>query len=97
MLTAFEEVEDNLSTLRILTVELEQQNAAVESSRRFLTLASDRYQSGMDGYLDVVTAQIALLTNRRAVMDLRMLQITTGVRLIKSMGGGWDGTSALDR
>ena len=97
VLTAFEEVEDNLSTLRILTVELEQQNAAVESSRRFLTLASDRYQSGMDGYLDVVTAQIALLTNRRAVMDLRMLQITTGVRLIKSMGGGWDGTSALDR
>jgi NodT family efflux transporter outer membrane factor (OMF) lipoprotein len=96
VLTAFEEVEDNLSALRILTVELQQQNAAVESSRRFLTLANARYKSGMDGFIDVITAQITLLTNQRTAMDLRMLQITASVQLIKSLGGGWDGSSALN-
>ena len=97
VLTAFQEVEDNLSTLRILSQELQQQNAAVESSQRYLTLADARYQSGLDIYLDVITAQITLLTNQRTAMNLRMEQMTASVQLIKALGGGWDdshGTTA---
>jgi outer membrane protein TolC len=97
VLTAFQEVEDNLSTLRILSQELQQQNAAVESSRRYLTLADARYQSGLDSYLDVITAQITLLTNQRTALNLRMEQMTASVQLIKALGGGWDvshGTTA---
>ena len=90
VLTAFQEVEDNLSTLRILSQELQQQNAAVESSQRYLTLADARYQSGLDIYLDVITAQITLLTNQRTAMNLRMEQMTASVQLIKALGGGWD-------
>jgi outer membrane protein TolC len=97
VLTAFQEVEDNLSTLRILSQELQQQNAAVESSQRYLTLADARYQSGLDSYLDVIIAQTALLSNQRTAMNLRMEQMTASVQLIKALGGGWDvshGTTA---
>jgi NodT family efflux transporter outer membrane factor (OMF) lipoprotein len=97
VLTAFQEVEDNLSTLRILSQELQQQNAAIESSQRYLTLANARYQSGLDSYLDVITAQTALLSNQRTALNLRMQQMTASVQLIKALGGGWDvshGTTA---
>jgi outer membrane protein TolC len=90
VLTAFQEVEDNLSTLRILSQELQQQNAAVESSQRYLTLANARYQSGLGSYLDVITAQTALLSNQRTALNLRMQQMTASVQLIKALGGDWD-------
>lgn len=97
VLTAFQEVEDNLSTLRILSQELQQQDAAVESSQRYLTLANDRYKFGMDSYLNVIIAQTTLLSNQRTAMNLRMQQMTANVQLIKALGGGWDvlhGTTA---
>jgi NodT family efflux transporter outer membrane factor (OMF) lipoprotein len=90
VLTAFQEVEDNLSTLRILSQELQQQSAAVKSSQRNLTFADARYQSGLDSYLDVITAQITLLANQRTAMNLQMEQLTASVQLIKALGGGWD-------
>jgi NodT family efflux transporter outer membrane factor (OMF) lipoprotein len=90
VLTAFQEVEDNLSTLRILSQELQQQNAAVESSQSYLTLANARYQSGLDIYLDVIAAQTALLNNQRTALNLRMEQMTASVQLIKALGGSWD-------
>jgi NodT family efflux transporter outer membrane factor (OMF) lipoprotein len=90
VLTAFQEVEDNLSTLRILSQELRQQNAAVTSSQRNLTSANARYQSGLDNYLAVITAQINLLANQRTVQNLQMEQMTASVQLIKALGGGWD-------
>jgi outer membrane protein TolC len=90
VLTAFQEVEDNLSALRILSEELQQQNVAVESSQRYLTFANDRYQSGIEIYLDVITAQTTLLSNQRTAMNLRMQQMTATVQLIKALGGGWE-------
>ncbi len=90
VLTAFREVEDNLSALRILSQELQQQNAAIESSQSYLTLASARYKAGLDGYLNVITAQITLLTNQRTAANLQMEQLTASVQLIKALGGGWE-------
>jgi NodT family efflux transporter outer membrane factor (OMF) lipoprotein len=90
VLTAFQEVEDNLATLRILSVELEQQNAAVASSQRTLSLATERYKSGIDSYLNVITAQATLLTNQRTAVNLQMQQMTASVQLIKALGGGWN-------
>ena len=90
VLTAFQEVEDNLATLRILAQELQQQDAAVASSQRYLTLANDRYRLGIDSYLNVITAQTTLLSNQRTAMNLRMQQMTASVQLIKALGGGWD-------
>jgi NodT family efflux transporter outer membrane factor (OMF) lipoprotein len=93
VLNAFEEVEDNLSTLRILTQELQQQNAAVNSAAYYLTLANARYQSGLEGYLEVLTAQITVLTDRQAALNLQIQQLTASVQLIKALGGGWDTSS----
>jgi len=73
-----------------LLLELQQKNASVESSQRCLTLANDRYASGMDGYLTVISAQTALLTNQLAVINIRIQQMTASVQLIKALGGGWD-------
>src|SRR6266850_3028636 len=89
VLTAFQEVEDNLAALRILSRELEQQNAAVASAQRTLSLANDRYKSGIDSYLNVITAQTTLLTNQRTAVTLQMEQMTASVQLIKALGGGW--------
>lgn len=88
-LTAFQEVEDNLSTLRLLSQELQQQDAAVKSSQRYLTLATDRYKLGIDSYLNIITAQTTLLGNQRTAVNLRMQQMMATVQLIKALGGGW--------
>ena len=90
VLTAFQEVEDNLAALRILSRELEQQNDAVASAQRTLSLATDRYRSGIDSYLNVITAQTTLLTNQRTAVNLQMDQMTASVLLVKALGGGWN-------
>ncbi|HMC28206.1 MAG TPA: efflux transporter outer membrane subunit, partial [Verrucomicrobiae bacterium] len=90
VLTAFQEVEDNLSSLRLLSQELQQQDAAVKSSQRYLTLATDRYRLGIDSYLNIITAQTTLLGNQRTAVNLRMQQMIATVQLIKALGGGWD-------
>ena len=69
---------------------LQEQQAAVEASQRYLRLASDRYTLGIDSYLNVITAQTTLLANQRTAVNLRMQQMTASVQLIKGLGGGWD-------
>jgi NodT family efflux transporter outer membrane factor (OMF) lipoprotein len=90
VLTAFQQVEDNLASLRILSQELAQQDQAVASSQHYVTLATDRYRLGLDPYLDVVTAQTSLFSNQQTNVNLRMQQLTATVQLIEALGGGWD-------
>jgi NodT family efflux transporter outer membrane factor (OMF) lipoprotein len=90
VLTAFQEVEDNLAALRILSHELDEQNDAVASSQRALSVATERYKSGIDSYLNVITAQTTLLNNQRTAVNLQMQQMTASVELIKALGGGWN-------
>ena len=91
VLTSFQEVEDGLSTLRILSKELQQQDEAVSSSERYLAIATNRYTLGIDSYLNVITAQAVLLNNRRTAATLRFKQVAANVLLIKALGGGWQG------
>jgi NodT family efflux transporter outer membrane factor (OMF) lipoprotein len=90
VLTAFQQVEDNLASLRILSVEIRDQDAAVKSAERTLALATDRYTLGIDPYLNVITAQTALLSNQQAAVNLRIQQMTASSGLIQALGGGWD-------
>jgi NodT family efflux transporter outer membrane factor (OMF) lipoprotein len=94
VLTAIQGVEDNLSSLRVLSAELEQQKDAVASSQRYLNLAKDRYRLGIDSYLNVITAQTTLLGNQRTEMNLEAAQLTASVQLIEALGGGWNGSFA---
>lgn len=90
VLTAFQEVEDNLAALRILAQELKQQEAAVNASQRNLTLATQRFQVGINSYLNVITAQTTLLSNQQTALNLRIQRMIDSVQLIIALGGGWD-------
>jgi NodT family efflux transporter outer membrane factor (OMF) lipoprotein len=90
VLTAFQQVEDNLSSSRILATEVQQQDAAVASAQRNLNLATDRYRLGIDPYLNVITAETTFLTNQQTAVNLRTEQMTSAVDLIEALGGGWD-------
>ncbi len=90
VLTAFQEVEDNLAALRILSQERQQQDDAVASAQRALSLEMDRYKGGVDPYLQVITAQTTLLSNQRTALTLRTQQMAASAQLIVALGGGWD-------
>jgi len=90
VLTAFQQVEDNISATRILSQELGQQDTAVKSAERNLLIATNRYKLGIDPYLNVITAQTTLLSNQQSDLNLRIQQVTTSVQLIMALGGGWN-------
>jgi NodT family efflux transporter outer membrane factor (OMF) lipoprotein len=90
VLTAFQQVEDNLASLRILTQVIEQQDGAIESARRSLEEANVRYQAGLDPYLNVIAAQTALLTGQQTAVSFRAQRMVVSVQLIEALGGGWD-------
>jgi NodT family efflux transporter outer membrane factor (OMF) lipoprotein len=92
VLAAFQQTEDNLAALRLLTQEIEQEQETVASAQRFVDVASVRYKTGLDPYLNVFTAQAILLANQQTLITLRSQQMTSSVQLIESLGGGWDVT-----
>jgi NodT family efflux transporter outer membrane factor (OMF) lipoprotein len=90
VLTAFQQVEDNLAALRILTQVIEQQDSAIESAERSLRVATVRYKAGLDPYLNVIAAQTALLSDQQTAVSFRVQRMLASVQLIKALGGGWD-------
>ncbi|MBV9766748.1 MAG: efflux transporter outer membrane subunit [Acidobacteriaceae bacterium] len=90
VLTVFQSVEDNLAALRILSEEVVEEHTAVNSSNRYLDLSMTRYRAGVDSYLNVITAQNTVLTNRETELQIQLRQMTASVSLIMALGGGWD-------
>jgi NodT family efflux transporter outer membrane factor (OMF) lipoprotein len=90
VLTAFQQVEDSLAAVRIYSQQIQSRQQAVASSQTFLQLELERYKTGIDPYIDVVTAQTTLLANRQSLATLQVQQMTASVQLIESLGGGWD-------
>jgi len=94
VLQAFQQVEDNLATLRILEEQAKAQQVAVEAARESLALSMNRYKGGLVTYLEVVTAQSTALQNEFNQVDILRRRMDASVLLIKALGGGWD-TSKL--
>ena len=90
VLTAFQEVEDNLAVLRILNDEAMAQQAAVAAAEHSLELSTNRYKGGVVSYLEVTTAQSTALADERAAVDILRRRMTASVALIKALGGGWN-------
>lgn len=90
VLTAFQQVEDNIATVRVLSQQIEREKAAVDAAQRFLDIATSRYQTGIDPYLNVITAETTLLSDQQTQVTLRVDEMTAAVRLIQALGGGWD-------
>jgi NodT family efflux transporter outer membrane factor (OMF) lipoprotein len=93
VLTAFQEVEDNLAASRTLANEAETQQKAVASSERALQIALNLYQGGAVSYLEVVTAQSTALANERTAVDIARRRMDASVLLVKALGGLWDASA----
>ncbi len=93
VLTAFQEVEDNLAALRILEEEARLQDEVVQAARHALELTTNQYQAGIVSYLNVISAQTTLLSNERTASSLLGRRLTASVALVKASGGGWSAES----
>jgi NodT family efflux transporter outer membrane factor (OMF) lipoprotein len=89
VLTAFQAVEDNLASLRILAQESGQQHDATVAAQHTVQLSVVRYRNGVDSYVNVITAQNAFLNSRQADMQIQLRQLIASVNLINNLGGGW--------
>jgi NodT family efflux transporter outer membrane factor (OMF) lipoprotein len=90
VLTAFQQVEDYMATLRVLSRQTERQDAAVKSAQRYLEIATYQYQTGLQPYLNVLTAQNLLLGDEQTAVTLKVNTMVAAVQLIQALGGGWD-------
>lgn len=90
VLTAFQQVEDSLAAVRILSQQILRQQEAVNSARTYLQLEQARYDTGIDSYIALADAQITLLANQQTLTSLQIERMTASVELIEALGGGWD-------
>ena len=89
VLTAFQEVEDNLAASRILENEALAQDKAVNAAHQALLITQNQYASGTASYLNVIIAQTAALNAERSAADILGRRMSASVLLIKALGGGW--------
>lgn len=94
VLTAFREVEDQLSALRLLAAQSDAQGRAVQSAVRATQLSDSRYRNGYVSQLELLDARRSELRNRRQALQVRTAQYTATVGLIRALGGGWDTATA---
>ena len=97
VLSAFQQVEDNLAALRVLEQEAGVQATAVESAQRSLDLSNTRYEGGVTSYLEVITAQNAALSDEVTAVNILGRRMASAVLLIEALGGGWDRSNLPDR
>ena len=90
VLSAFQEVEDNLAALRILNDEEVVQQSAVASAEHSLSLSINRYKGGIVNYLEVITAQNAALADEVTEVSIQTRRMQASVLLVKAIGGGWN-------
>lgn len=93
VLTAFNEVENDLSGVRILARQQAKQEEAVASARKAVEITLNEYRAGTQNYTTVVTAQSLLINNEVSALQTRLSRFTTAVDLIRALGGGWDARS----
>lgn len=90
VLTAFQQVEDYLAAVRIYSQQIRAQQDAVNSAQEYFNLELVRYETGVDPYLGVMTAQITMLFDQETLVTLQIEQMVSAVDLVEALGGGWD-------
>ena len=90
VLTGFQEVEDNVSALRILEEEAQVQDKAVAAAREALTKITNQYQAGLVSYVNVMIAQTVALNNQQTAVQVLSSRLVSSVQLVKALGGGWN-------
>ncbi|KVK98645.1 efflux transporter outer membrane subunit [Burkholderia territorii] len=90
VLSAFQDVEDNLASQRILAQEVDVQRQAVDSAEHALAIVTNQYKAGTVAYLNVLTAQTTAFTARQKLATIAGQRMVSSVGLVKALGGGWD-------
>ena len=93
VLVAFRDVEDQLSSLRLLAEQAAAQTRAVDAAARTTSLSDVRYRNGLVSQLDLLDARRSELRNRRQALQVRSAQYQATVGLVRALGGGWSGAS----
>jgi outer membrane protein TolC len=93
VLTAFQQVEDNLAALRVLEQKAGVQALAVQAAQQSLDLSNTRYEGGVTSYLEVITAQTAVLADEVTAVNILGRRMASAVLLVQALGGGWDRSS----
>ena len=97
VLSAFQQVEDNLAAVRILENEAKVQDEAVVAAQHSLDLSITRYKGGVTSYLEVITAQSAALADEVTAVNILGRRMASTVLLIQALGGGWERSSLPER
>jgi NodT family efflux transporter outer membrane factor (OMF) lipoprotein len=92
VLTAFQQVEDNLSVLRVLEQEAAVTDDAVRSAKRSVDVTTAQYKGGTVNYLSVIQVQTIALADEKSAVDLKTRRMVASVALVQALGGGWDNT-----
>lgn len=90
VLTAFQDVEDNLASQRILAQEIDVQRQAVASAEHALAIVTNQYKAGTVAYLNVLTAQTTAFTAQQKLATIAGQRMVSSVGLVKALGGGWN-------
>jgi pyruvate/2-oxoglutarate dehydrogenase complex dihydrolipoamide acyltransferase (E2) component len=97
VLTAFQQVEDNLAALRVLENEWAKVQETMESAKEALNISDAQYRAGTVDYLNVITAQATLLDAQRTSVQLVARRLVASVALIQALGGGWNASELPSR
>lgn len=90
VLTAFQQIEDEMAALRILEQEAQAEETAVQAAEQSLAISTEQYKAGTSDYLTVITTQSIALADERTAVDILTRRLTASVLLIEALGGGWD-------
>jgi outer membrane protein TolC len=93
VLTAFQQVEDNLAALRVLANESEAQAQAVKAAQQFLDISTYQYKAGTVNYLQVLIAQTTALQDEVTAVNILTRRMNASVLLIEALGGGWNAST----
>jgi outer membrane protein TolC len=89
VLSAFQDIEDDLARLRLYAAEAAQDQTAADAAQRTVDMSTNLYRDGAVSYLDVVVAQAAALSAQQALIDIRTRRMAVAVSLVRDLGGGW--------
>lgn len=92
VLSAFQQVEDNLALLNHYKLAADSQQSAAAAAQKSLDFALSRYRAGAASYLEVATSQALTLQTQRDSLDLNTRQLRASIQLIRALGGGWSGS-----
>jgi NodT family efflux transporter outer membrane factor (OMF) lipoprotein len=90
VLTAFQNVEDNLTAVHVLADQSKVQDDVVASAQEATRIITNQYKAGLVAYTNVVTTQATELNNKESALTIRQNRMTSSVQLISALGGGWD-------